>query len=118
MTQHYTIINKLKKELNLEVLLWRHRIGGILGALGHRFDPQPWHSGLRIWRYLSGSLGCDCSLGVIPGLGTPYAAGWPKKFRKRKEGSKKEIGIYKFGRVCKDQEREREIASLCVQDGI
>ena len=25
----------------LEFLLWRNRIGGILGALGHRFNPRP-----------------------------------------------------------------------------
>ena len=57
------------------------RIRGVLGALGCRFHTRflAWHSGLRIQHCRSCSSSCSCSLELIPGLGTPYAAGWPKK---------------------------------------
>ena len=37
-----------------------------------------------------GSCGLDCSYGsnLIPGLGTPYALGWPKKKKKKKKKEK------------------------------
>ena len=49
---------------------WNH----VLEALGCRFDA--WNSGLRIW--CCGSCG-NCGSDLIPGLGSSYAAGWPKK---------------------------------------
>ena len=47
----------------------------ILGALGHRFDPLAEHSGL--------TSRCCHSCGIISGLGAPYAAGRPKKKKKK-----------------------------------
>ena len=48
------------------------------------------HSGLRIWHCHGCSVDSNCSLELIPGPGTPYALGWPKKEKKgrRKEGRK------------------------------
>ena len=37
------------------------------------------HNGLRIQHCCSCSIGHNCSLDLNPGLGTPYAAGQPKK---------------------------------------
>ena len=44
-----------------------------------------WHSGLRIGCCCSWGLGCNCGLDLIPGLGSPYAAGRPKKKKKKSE---------------------------------
>ena len=60
------------------------RICGFLGAVGRRFDPQPRHSGLRIWHCHSCGLGCNCGLALIPSLETPCAAEQPKKEKKKK----------------------------------
>ena len=38
-----------------------------------------WHSGLRIWCCHSCGISHNCSSDLIPGPGTSYAAGWPKK---------------------------------------
>ena len=61
-----------------EFPLWRKGISGVLGALGCRFDPRAWRSGLRIQCCCSYGLGHHCSLDPIPGRGTPYATGQPK----------------------------------------
>ena len=42
-------------------------------------------SGLRIRCCHSCSLGCNCGSDLIPGLGTPYAKGQPKKRKRKKE---------------------------------
>ena len=34
-------INRIKEINKLELLMWHSRISGVLGAPGHRFDPQP-----------------------------------------------------------------------------
>ena len=65
-----------------EFLMLCSGIGGVLGALQHRFDSRPQHSGLRILICRSCGLGGDCSLDLIPGLGTPYDTGWPEKGKK------------------------------------
>ena len=39
-------------------------------------------SRLRIWHCCSCSLDLDCGSHLIPGLGTPYAAEWPKMEKK------------------------------------
>ena len=49
---------------------------------------QAWHSGLRIWCCNSCGMGLSCGWDLIPGPGTPYAAGQAKK-KKRKEKKKK-----------------------------
>ena len=46
-----------------------------------------WHSGLRIQRFLSCSVGRNCGRDLILGLGTPCATGRPKK------GGKKVLGL-------------------------
>ena len=70
------------------------------GSAGTQVRSPAQHSGLRIWRCCSLGLGRDCSSDLIPGPGTPYAAGWPnmkkikkrrKKERKRKRKEKKEV---------------------------
>lgn len=53
------------------------QIGGILGALGFRFDP--WHSGVRVWHCYSCSVVCSCGSDLMPGLEIPHAVGRPKK---------------------------------------
>ena len=52
-----------------------------------------WHSGLRIWSCCSWGwcVHHNCGWDLIPGLGTPYAAGWPKM--------KNECGINAFLRL-------------------
>ena len=49
-----------------------------------------WHRELRIQCYHTCGVGCNCSSDLISGSGTPYAAGRPKKKKKkeRKLGSK------------------------------
>ena len=47
------------------------------GVLGRRFGS--WHGGLRIQCCHSCNFGCSYGLDLIPGLGAPYASGWPKK---------------------------------------
>ena len=44
-----------------------------------------WHSGLRIWHCCSCSVDPHCSLDLIPGPGTPYALGQPKKEEEEKK---------------------------------
>ena len=92
-----TAIKKKKKKKsanewtdNLEFLLWHDRVSSGSGVLGHRIDPWSQHSrdrscvpalqhnGLGIRRCHSCGVGRKCSLDMIPGLGTPYAAGRPK----------------------------------------
>ena len=71
-------LTALLKSVLVEFLLWHNGIDSHLGALGHRFYPWPQHC------YTCG-LGHNCGLDQIPGLGTPYSAGQPKR-KKKKSG--------------------------------
>ena len=46
------------------------------------------HSRLRIWHCCSCGIGCNNGLDPIPGPGTPYASGQPKKREKKKKNFK------------------------------
>ena len=67
----------------MEFLLWCNAISSISGTLGCRLEP--WHSGLRIWQCCNCGVGCNCGSDLIPGPGTPYAAGWQTKQNKTKQ---------------------------------
>ena len=56
--------------------------------LGHRFDPWPGTAGLGSSIVTAAVLGVNCSLDLIPGLGTPYATGLPKKLKRGREREK------------------------------
>ena len=94
-------------------LLWCNGIGSISGALGHRFHDWPSpaqpgparHTGLRIWHCHSCSIGCNCG-SVIPGLGTPYAMGEPKKKKKKKKGVRYEALLQAAGDSQNEQTHE------------
>ena len=42
------------------------------------------HGGLKDPTCPSCGVGCSCGLDLIPGLGTPYAVGQPKKIERKK----------------------------------
>ena len=42
------------------------------------------HSGLRMWHCCSCSVGQNCGLDLVYGLGNPYASGRPKKKKNKK----------------------------------
>ena len=65
------------KMATLEFPLWYSGFGGVSAAPGHRFNS---------WPGTSCSVGHNCDLFLIPGLGTPYATGQPKKKKKKKKG--------------------------------
>ena len=73
----------MQKNVIRELLLRCNRIGDVLGALGSIVRYWAQHSRLRIWRCPSCSLGCTCSLDLIPGSGAPYAMGAAKKEKKK-----------------------------------
>ena len=50
-----------------------------LWSAGMQVRSPAWHSGLRIPHCHRYGLDHNCSSDLIPGLGTPYAMGWPKK---------------------------------------
>lgn len=52
---------------------------GLLASLQHQ-DTSSIPGPVR--RVKGASPGCSCVLDLIPCLGTPYATGWPKKFKK------------------------------------
>ena len=56
-----------------------------LGRAGMRVRSPAQHRGLKILHCRSCSLGCNCGLNLIPGLGTPCAERRPKKEEKEKE---------------------------------
>ena len=58
------------------VVKWDH---WCLGSTGRQVPFLARHSGLRIRHYRSYGLGGNCGSDLIPGLGTPYALGRPKK---------------------------------------
>ena len=49
------------------------------------------HSGLRFQHCHSCGIGCNCGSDMIPGLGTPYAVGWPEKEKKNKKHTKNDL---------------------------
>ena len=51
-----------------------------LGRAGTQVQSLVQHSGLRIQHW----CGCGYGSDLIPGPGTPYAVGWPKKKKERK----------------------------------
>ena len=53
-----------------------------LWSSGTQVQSPAHHSRLRIQRC------CKCSVDLIPGLGTPYAMGWPEKKKKKKKSNK------------------------------
>lgn len=54
--------------------MWHNRLGVSL-EVGYRFHLQP----LLVWCCCRCSVGHDGSSNVVPGLGSPHAAGWPKR---------------------------------------
>ena len=58
---------------------WQH-----LWSAGMQVQSPAQHSGLRIQCCHSYRVGCNCSLDLIPGPGTPYTMGRPKKKGKKK----------------------------------
>ena len=66
-----------------EFPLWCTGIGSVLGALGHGFDTRPRTMG---WDLVLPQL--QLQLDLIPGLGTPYATGWPKMEKTNKQTNK------------------------------
>ena len=50
-----------------------------LGSTRTQVQSLVWHSGLRIWHCCTCGLGHNFGSDLIPGLGTPYASGQPKK---------------------------------------
>ena len=67
-----------QKKKEEEFPLWYNEIGGVLGVLGHRFDPRPCNGGFRIQRCRCCGLGHSYSSDLIPGPAPPYAEGQPK----------------------------------------
>ena len=70
---------------------WQH-----LGSPGIQAPSPAQHDELRIWRCCSCGLGCKYGSDLIPGLGTPYATGRPKK-RKKKKKVKEVLEFWKVG---------------------
>jgi len=66
---------------------WSSRCGTtrlvVSATVGCRYNPQLGTVG--IWHCHSCLVGCNCGSDQIPGLGTPYAMGQPKKKRKEKK---------------------------------
>ena len=71
----------------MEFLLWHNRIGGIFGVQGCKFDPQASTVGYGSAAAVA-YISCNCGSHLIPGLGIPYAVGWPKKRRKKEKEMK------------------------------
>ena len=78
----------LQKEVCVAFLLWLNRIVRLCSLSRHRFDPRLGTVGQRIQHCWNCGIGRNCSLDLIPGLGTPYAAGQQK--------IKKEVGVSSF----------------------
>ena len=72
----YLITSLFKSPGVLHVAQWD------LGSTGTQVQPPTWHRRLRIWRYHSWGLGCNCSSDLIPSLETPYAQGSQKRKKK------------------------------------
>ena len=72
----------------MEFPLWHNRIRGVSAAQGCRFDPWPWHSGLRIQPCQSCGRGHKSQLRSDPWPGNPPPKKNKTKQRKRKEKEK------------------------------
>ena len=73
------------------------------GKLGSEASLECWDTGLtpaqhvgsRVWLCRSRSVGGTCGSDLIPGLGTPYAVGWPKQINKQTtRATTKHIGAW------------------------
>ena len=73
------------KKWHGEFPLWPKGIGGVSAVPGCRFDPRPSTVGKKIRHCCSCSIGHNCSSDLIPGPGTPYAVGWPKKKKTKQQ---------------------------------
>ena len=73
---------------SLEFLLWYNGLSSISGAPGHGFSSLSQHSGLRIQRCFSCSLGRDCGSDLISGPGTPYCCGAAKNGKNKNQRNK------------------------------
>ena len=80
------------KDSNREFPLWHN--GSVASLAGLRVQSLAWHRRLRIWRSCSFDLGRDCSLDLIPDLGTTYPAGQPKREKKVSNGTILENSIF------------------------
>ena len=67
------------------MLQWDQRS---LGSAGMQVRSLAWLSGLRIWHCCTCALSRDCGSDLIPGRGTAYAVGRPKK-EKNSNGEQK-----------------------------
>ena len=76
-------IHELKKKKNPGVPAVEQWGWWCLGNAGMQVQSLARHSGLRIQHCHSCSLGHNYGLDLIPGLGTPYVAGQPKKGGKK-----------------------------------
>ena len=65
------------------VLTAAQQIRQCVGSAGTQVQSPAWHSALRIQCCCSCGLGGNCGSDLIPGLVTPYAAGQPKKKKKK-----------------------------------
>ena len=66
-----------------EFLVWHKRIDGVSAVVRTQVWSPAWHSGLRIQHCCSSTAGHSCDSDLIPGPGSPYATGWPKKTKKK-----------------------------------
>lgn len=87
---------KKKKGISTVVQLDRQ----YLWSTGMQVRSPAWHSVLKIWPCQSCCVGYNCGLDLIPRLGTPYIAGWPKNknknllnLKKKKEKKKENPGL-------------------------
>ena len=64
-----------------------------LGSTGTLVRSPARHSGLRIQCCHSCVLVHDCGLDLIPGPGSPYAMGWPKKEKKNNNKVLENTGV-------------------------
>ena len=84
-----------------------------LGSTATQVQSPAQHSGLRIRRCRSCSLGLDCSLDLIPGPGTPYATGQPNRKKKIFLIKKKYLKGWEMALVGVDgQEKQATLQSL------
>ena len=97
-------LNSKKKQPRLLAVAqwdWQH-----LWSFGMQIQSPAWQSGLRIPCCCSCSKGHNCGSYLIPGLGTPYVTGWPKKKKKKK---KKTNNLLKMSKLLKRHFSEEDI---------
>ena len=79
MPEPFLIIN-----LSLRVPTVAQQDQQCLWSAGMQVRIPAQHSGLRIWRCCTCSVGCNCGSHLIPDPGTLYASGDPRKKKKEK----------------------------------